>query len=81
MAAARHVKAPSVASSGSASKRSRADFTFGRVIGDGSYSSVVLATDCANGRLVAIKILSKQHIVRENKGRRSLLSVSQVCPG
>jgi 3-phosphoinositide dependent protein kinase-1 len=43
------------------------DFSFGRVLGEGSYSSVYLATDRVTRREYAIKVLDKRHIIREKK--------------
>ncbi|XP_035603382.1 3-phosphoinositide-dependent protein kinase 1-like isoform X4 [Oncorhynchus keta] len=43
------------------------DFTFGRILGEGSYSTVVLAREQATGKEYAMKILEKMHIRKENK--------------
>ncbi|KAM9472786.1 3-phosphoinositide-dependent protein kinase 1-like isoform 3-T10 [Salvelinus alpinus] len=43
------------------------DFKFGRILGEGSYSTVVLATEQATGKEYAMKILEKMHIRKENK--------------
>ncbi|KAK9474732.1 kinase-like domain-containing protein [Dipodascopsis tothii] len=43
------------------------DFTFGRVLGEGSYSTVVAATDRQTLREYAIKVLDKRHIIKEKK--------------
>ncbi|KAJ3024133.1 UNVERIFIED_CONTAM: 3-phosphoinositide dependent protein kinase-1 [Siphonaria sp. JEL0065] len=48
-------------------KREPKDFTFGRVLGEGSYASVVKATEKATGRLFAIKVLDQKFIIKENK--------------
>ncbi|CUM63332.1 uncharacterized protein PRCAT00000903001 [Priceomyces carsonii] len=48
-------------------KRTVQDFTFGKTLGDGSYSTVVLATDKHTGRQYAVKILDKRHIIKEKK--------------
>lgn len=48
-------------------RKKREDFDFGKILGEGSYSTVLLATDKASKRLFAMKILSKHHIVREKK--------------
>lgn len=48
-------------------KKRREDFTFDKIIGEGSYSTVVLATDKATKIQYAIKILDKRHIIREKK--------------
>ncbi len=48
-------------------KKQRADFKFGKILGEGSYSEVVLATEIATGNQYAIKVLVKRHIFREKK--------------
>ena len=48
-------------------KKKKEDFVFGKILGEGSYSTVVLAKEVANEREYAIKILNKQHIIREKK--------------
>ncbi|KAK9368757.1 kinase-like domain-containing protein [Lipomyces kononenkoae] len=48
-------------------KKGVKDFTFGRVLGEGSFSTVVAATDRQTLREYAIKILDKRHIIKEKK--------------
>ncbi|XP_035695063.1 3-phosphoinositide-dependent protein kinase 1-like isoform X1 [Branchiostoma floridae] len=48
-------------------KKTPNDFEFGRILGEGSYSTVVLARDVNTGKEYAIKILEKRHIIREKK--------------
>ncbi|KAK8094400.1 hypothetical protein PG997_001085 [Apiospora hydei] len=43
------------------------DFSFGRVLGEGSYSTVYLATDRQTLKEYAIKVLEKRHIIKEKK--------------
>lgn len=43
------------------------DFSFGRILGEGSYSTVLAGTDNQTGREYAIKVLDKRHIIREKK--------------
>ncbi|PNS15315.1 Serine/threonine-protein kinase ksg1 [Sphaceloma murrayae] len=43
------------------------DFSFGNTLGEGSYSSVLQATDIQTGRQYAVKILDKRHIIKEKK--------------
>lgn len=43
------------------------DFDIGRSLGEGSFSSVHIATDRESGAVYAIKILSKAQIVKEKK--------------
>uniref|UniRef100_A0A4X2LYK1 3-phosphoinositide-dependent protein kinase 1 n=1 Tax=Vombatus ursinus TaxID=29139 RepID=A0A4X2LYK1_VOMUR len=45
------------------------DFTFGKVLGEGSFATVVLARDLATSKVYAIKILEKKQILREKKVR------------
>lgn len=48
-------------------KRTARDYQFGTKIGEGSYSTVYLAVDLFNNKTYAIKVLSKKHIVKEDK--------------
>ncbi|KAK9248689.1 kinase-like domain-containing protein [Lipomyces tetrasporus] len=48
-------------------KKGVKDFTFGRILGEGSFSTVVAATDRQTLREYAIKILDKRHIIKEKK--------------
>lgn len=48
-------------------KRGVQDFEFGRSLGEGSYSTVVLATDKHTSKQYAVKILDKRHIIKEKK--------------
>lgn len=43
------------------------DFNFGRTLGEGSYSTVLAATDRQTMREYAIKVLDKRHIIKEKK--------------
>jgi 3-phosphoinositide dependent protein kinase-1 len=48
-------------------KRNPLDFEFGRILGEGSFSTVLYAEEPAKGRSYAVKILDKRHIVKEKK--------------
>ncbi|KAI5721782.1 hypothetical protein M8J77_025626 [Diaphorina citri] len=48
-------------------KKSPNDFIFGKVIGEGSFSTVYLAKDIHTGKEYAIKVCEKHHIIRERK--------------
>lgn len=48
-------------------KRLVADYVFGARIGEGLYLTVYLAVDSQTKKTYAIKVLSKRHIVREDK--------------
>ncbi|KAL4239246.1 3-phosphoinositide dependent protein kinase-1 [Mactra antiquata] len=48
-------------------KKTPNDFVFGKVIGEGSYSTVYLAKEIGPGTEYAIKVLEKKHIMRERK--------------
>ena len=48
-------------------KKGVRDFKFGRTLGEGSYSTVMAATDRSNGREYAVKVLDKRHIIKEKK--------------
>ncbi len=43
------------------------DFLFGRLIGEGSFSTVFLAREIASRRDFAIKVCDKRHILKEKK--------------
>ena len=48
-------------------KKGVKDFAFGRTLGEGSYSTVIAATDRQTGKEYAIKVLNKRHIIKEKK--------------
>lgn len=48
-------------------RKSVKDFKFGKTLGIGSYSTVILATDKNTNRQFAVKVLDKRHIIREKK--------------
>ncbi|KAF4125949.1 3-phosphoinositide dependent protein kinase-1 [Geosmithia morbida] len=48
-------------------KKGVRDFSFSRVLGEGSYSSVYLATDRQTLKEYAVKVLEKRHIIKEKK--------------
>ncbi|KAG7211912.1 hypothetical protein KM043_011121 [Ampulex compressa] len=48
-------------------KRSPKDFIFGKVIGEGSFSTVYLAKDIHTSKEYAIKVCDKRHIIKEKK--------------
>ncbi|KAF2840184.1 kinase-like protein [Patellaria atrata CBS 101060] len=48
-------------------KKGVKDFNFGRTLGEGSYSTVLAATDRQTLREYAIKVLDKNHIIKEKK--------------
>ncbi|KAL9031100.1 MAG: hypothetical protein Q9196_000835 [Gyalolechia fulgens] len=48
-------------------KKGFRDFVFGRTLGEGSYSTVLAATDRETGKEFAIKVLDKRHIIKEKK--------------
>lgn len=48
-------------------RRTVKDFEFGKDLGEGSYSTVVLATDKLTKRQYAVKVLDKRHIIKEKK--------------
>ncbi|KAJ0178349.1 hypothetical protein K1T71_006172 [Dendrolimus kikuchii] len=48
-------------------KRSSQDYIFGKLIGDGCYSTVFLAKDIHIGKEYAIKVCEKHHIIRKKK--------------
>uniref|UniRef100_A0AAU7B9I7 3-phosphoinositide-dependent protein kinase 1 n=1 Tax=Pyrrhocoris apterus TaxID=37000 RepID=A0AAU7B9I7_PYRAP len=48
-------------------KRTTKDFIFGKVIGEGSFSTVYLTKDIHTSKEYAIKVCDKRHIIREKK--------------
>lgn len=48
-------------------KKGPKDFNFGRTLGEGSYSTVLAATDRQTLKEYAIKVLDKRHIIKEKK--------------
>jgi 3-phosphoinositide dependent protein kinase-1 len=48
-------------------QKRRDDFTLGDVLGQGAFGQVIKVTDKEDGKEFAMKILSKNHIVREKK--------------
>ncbi|XP_030645600.1 3-phosphoinositide-dependent protein kinase 1a [Chanos chanos] len=46
------------------------DFKFGKILGEGSFSIVVLARELSTGKEYAMKILKKMHIRKENKSHQ-----------
>ncbi|XP_047503312.1 3-phosphoinositide-dependent protein kinase 1 isoform X1 [Pieris napi] len=48
-------------------KRTAKDYIFGKLIGEGCYSTVFLAKDIHTGKEYAIKVCEKSHIVRHQK--------------
>uniref|UniRef100_A0A6Q2XVI4 3-phosphoinositide-dependent protein kinase 1 n=1 Tax=Esox lucius TaxID=8010 RepID=A0A6Q2XVI4_ESOLU len=50
-------------------KKRSDDFKFGKILGEGSFSTVVLAREQATTKEYAIKILEKRHIMKENKAQ------------
>lgn len=48
-------------------KKGIKDFKFGETIGDGSYSTVMLATSKESGKKYALKVLNKEYLIRQKK--------------
>ncbi|QLL34334.1 hypothetical protein HG536_0G01930 [Torulaspora globosa] len=48
-------------------KKGIKDFIFGDTLGDGSYSTVLLATSKESGKKYAVKVLSKEYLIRQKK--------------
>ncbi|XP_056639996.1 3-phosphoinositide-dependent protein kinase 1 isoform X1 [Diorhabda sublineata] len=48
-------------------KRSTSDYIFGKVLGEGSFSTVYLAKDIHTNKEHAIKVVEKAHVIREKK--------------
>ncbi|XP_064624559.1 3-phosphoinositide-dependent protein kinase 1-like isoform X2 [Lineus longissimus] len=50
-------------------KKTPNDFKFGKVIGEGSFSTVILAKEVNSNKEYAMKVLEKRHILREKKAQ------------
>lgn len=48
-------------------KKGIKDFKFGEVLGDGSYSTVMLARSIDSGKKYAVKVLNKEYLIRQKK--------------
>ncbi|KAJ3329085.1 3-phosphoinositide dependent protein kinase-1 [Blyttiomyces sp. JEL0837] len=48
-------------------KKAPRDFDFGKILGEGSYSTVIYAKERSTDREFAVKILDKKHIIKEKK--------------
>ncbi|EDO48026.1 predicted protein, partial [Nematostella vectensis] len=48
-------------------KKKTSDFRFGKLLGEGSYSTVYVAQEISTGKEYAIKVLEKRHIQKEKK--------------
>ena len=59
--------APGKSTSMERRKQTPEDYLFGRLIGEGSFSSVFLAREVSTRREFAIKVCDKSHIIREKK--------------
>lgn len=53
-------------------KKCKSEFRFGQLLGEGSYSTVLLAEEKSTGLEFAVKVIRKRHIVKERK-------TAQVC--
>lgn len=67
-------------------RRTVKDFEFGKELGEGSYSTVVLATDKLTSKQYAVKVLDKRHIIKEKKVKyvnieKHALNRLTNCPG
>ena len=48
-------------------KKGIKDFKFGDMLGDGAYSTVLLATSIDSGKTYAVKVLSKEYLIKQKK--------------
>ncbi|KAM9774034.1 3-phosphoinositide-dependent protein kinase 1 isoform 2-T2 [Syngnathus typhle] len=63
------LRAQKVAQAPQPRKKKPEDFKFGKILGEGSFSTVVLAREQVTGKEYAIKILEKRHIMKQNKAQ------------
>ncbi|CAL8264164.1 unnamed protein product [Arctogadus glacialis] len=78
-ARAAELRTPTAVQASQPRKKRPEDFKFGKILGEGSFSTVVLAKEQSTGKEYAIKILDKRHIVKSKKAQyvkreRDLLS-------
>lgn len=60
-------KEPALKNANPPKKKSKHDFNFMKILGEGSYSTVYLAQENATGKKFAMKVLEKRHIIKEKK--------------
>lgn len=60
-------------------KNTPTDYLFGRIIGEGSFSTVYLAKEVKTNKEVAIKICNKNHIIREKKQKAVMREKEILC--
>lgn len=70
----------STSSNSSSSKRIPSDFEFSTILGEGSFSTVILAKDKSN-TFFAVKMLDKRHLIREKKAHTAAIEkqILQKC--
>ncbi|XP_073947302.1 phosphoinositide-dependent kinase 1 isoform X2 [Choristoneura fumiferana] len=65
--ASTHAATPTPTQANKPTKRTAKDYIFGKLIGEGCYSTVFLAKDIHTGKEYAIKVCEKRQIIREKK--------------
>ncbi|XP_023241912.1 3-phosphoinositide-dependent protein kinase 1-like [Centruroides sculpturatus] len=68
---------PPVQLQSSQMKKSPKDFIFGKLIGEGSFSTVYLGKDVQSNKEYAIKVCEKRHIIREKK-QKAIMREKQI---
>jgi 3-phosphoinositide dependent protein kinase-1 len=62
-----HTSSVDSSTSTQSSKREHADFEFGKILGEGSFSTVLLAKDLNSLKMFAVKMLDKSQLIKERK--------------
>ncbi|KAL2312398.1 Serine/threonine-protein kinase ksg1 [Schizosaccharomyces pombe] len=75
-----HISTPNPSSGASTPNIKRvSDFKFGEILGEGSYSTVLTATENSTKREYAIKVLDKRHIIKEKKEKYVNIEKEALC--
>jgi 3-phosphoinositide dependent protein kinase-1 len=62
-----HTSSRASTTSSTSSKRDHKDFEFGKILGEGSYSTVLLAKETSTSTYYAVKMLDKNQLIKERK--------------
>ncbi|XP_027039346.1 putative 3-phosphoinositide-dependent protein kinase 2, partial [Pocillopora damicornis] len=60
-------QSPTSSTTPAVKKKKPEDFKFGKVLGEGSFSTVYVVREISTGKEYAMKVLEKRHMIREKK--------------